>query len=227
MMSATRLRSKENDGTTGAEDLRNITEDHLVDHYGVTNTEVTSTLVRQSLPQHSVEEGHKTAHFLARSHSNVGKQPRTAQLTVFYAGMVNVYEDVPLDKAEAIMVLAGRARTFASSNDTNVLPESYATECDVPASIAMKQPVSRAESPSPLTTKPECVPNVHRLKTLPTKVELPQARKASLARFLERRKDRSRAGPYTSTMRSNCTAPNSSWLSPQTSKALSSPSRRN
>ena len=27
-----------------------------------------------------------------------GKQPRTAQLTIFYAGMVNVYDDVPYDK---------------------------------------------------------------------------------------------------------------------------------
>lgn len=27
-----------------------------------------------------------------------GKQPRTAQLTIFYAGMVNVYDEVPFDK---------------------------------------------------------------------------------------------------------------------------------
>lgn len=67
------------------------------------------------------------------------------------------------------MVLAGRARTRASSEDTNVLSGSCATECDVPVSIAIKQPVSRAASPSQLTTKPECVPNVQRLKTLPTK----------------------------------------------------------
>ncbi len=26
------------------------------------------------------------------------KNPRTAQLTIFYAGMVNVYDDVPFDK---------------------------------------------------------------------------------------------------------------------------------
>lgn len=222
-MAATRLQSKDNYGTRSAEDLRNITKDHLLDHSGMTNTEVASTLVRQ----HSVEEGHKTAHLFARSHSNVGKHPRTAQLTVFYAGMVNVYDDVPLDKAEAIMVLAGRPRTWASSNDTNVLSGSCATECGVPASTAMNQPVSRAESPSQLTTRTACVPNVPRLKTIATKAELPQARKASLARFLERRKEKVRAGPYTSTMRSNCTASNSSWLSPQTSSALSSPSSCN
>nr|QTY21849.1 putative jasmonate ZIM domain protein 2 [Calohypnum plumiforme] len=226
MMAATGLRSKENHGPTGAEDLQNITKDHLVEHSGVTNTEVTSsTLVRQNLPQLSVE-GQRTADFFARSHSNVGKPPLTAQLTLFYAGVVNVYDDVPLDKAEAIMILAGRARTCgASSSDTNVL-----SECGVPASIAMKQVKqleSRAQSPSQLTAKPECVSNVQRLKTIATKAELPQARKASLARFLERRKDRSRAGPYTATTRSNCTAPSSSWLSPQTSSALSSPSRRN
>lgn len=66
-MAAARHRSKENYGTS-AEDLRNIpTKDHLVDHSEVTNTEVTtSSLVLESLPQHSVEEGHKTAHFFAR-----------------------------------------------------------------------------------------------------------------------------------------------------------------
>jgi len=68
MMTATELRSKENYVTTGAEDLRNIPKDQLVDHSGVTNTEVTSTLVRQSLPEHSVEEGQKTPHFFARYH---------------------------------------------------------------------------------------------------------------------------------------------------------------
>jgi len=69
-------------------------------------------------------------------------------------------------QAQAIMVLAGRARTWASSNESNVL-----SECGVPSSISKSQPVSRAGSPSPqLPTKPECVvPNVKRPKTIATR----------------------------------------------------------
>lgn len=58
-------------------------------------------------------------------------------------------------QAQAIMVLAGRARAWTSSNDTN------ASERGVPSPIATSQSVPRVRSPSPqLTTRPECVTNV-------------------------------------------------------------------
>ena len=39
-----------------------------------------------------------TCYFIFGCRRPAGKQPRTAQLTIFYAGMVNVYDDVPYDK---------------------------------------------------------------------------------------------------------------------------------
>jgi hypothetical protein len=35
---------------------------------------------------------------LSYRQTGASKNPRTAQLTIFYAGMVNVYDDVPFDK---------------------------------------------------------------------------------------------------------------------------------
>ena len=37
--------------------------------------------------------------------AGASKPPRTAQLTIFYAGMVNVYDDVPFDKVGCCCVV--------------------------------------------------------------------------------------------------------------------------
>ncbi|GLJ10344.1 hypothetical protein SUGI_0126550 [Cryptomeria japonica] len=36
-----------------------------------------------------------------------GKQHPSTQMTIFYEGTVNVYDDIPPDKAQAILMLAG------------------------------------------------------------------------------------------------------------------------
>lgn len=133
--------------------------------------------------------------------AGTGKLPCTAQLTVFYAGMVNVYEDVPADKAQAIMLLAGTGSGWSSSNYTSFLGSAGANPGrPFPTPGDLNHPMSRAGSPAPphLPTQsagPALTKSPNRQVT--TAVELPQARKASLARFLEKRKDRVRKGPYT------------------------------
>ncbi|KAH9562118.1 hypothetical protein CY35_05G056900 [Sphagnum magellanicum] len=57
--------------------------------------------------------------------AQVGAHRATAQLTIFYAGMVHVYDDIPLNKAQAIMLLAGSGNA-RSSNRIN-LPGRGAT----------------------------------------------------------------------------------------------------
>ncbi|KAH7366131.1 hypothetical protein KP509_18G064600 [Ceratopteris richardii] len=150
-------------------------------------------------------------------------QQRTNQLTIFYAGTVNVYNDVPNDKANAIMLLAGSGNPLRVSSSTEGDREGLPVQSNSPSTSSMHTnesyrivsganntnafsanigeisaltstsasdvksiiPTPTPSSNMPGTTEP-------RLQRTPMGVqrELPYARKASLARFLEKRKDR-------------------------------------
>ncbi|KAA8536576.1 hypothetical protein F0562_029054 [Nyssa sinensis] len=90
-----------------------------------------------------------------------GDKGSTAQLTIFYSGNINVYDNVPIDKAQAIMLLAGGS-SFAAPVVTK-LPDND-----------LKKPLQRSNLPS-----------VCKLQA-----ELPIARKHSLQCFLKKRRDR-------------------------------------
>lgn len=140
----------------------------------------------------------------------------TSQLTIFYAGAVNVYNDIPLDKAQAIMFSASKVASDAVSSRSErlLLPPVGVKMVDgMNTDESQTQKLNHMTSPCPIlpireseTLSSSGIANdIPQSKTTETVVPtnpvirraIPQARNASLARFLERRKERvSNALPY-------------------------------
>jgi jasmonate ZIM domain-containing protein len=116
-------------------------------------------------------------------------KPETAPMTIFYAGQVIVFNDLPAHKAREVMALASKG-----SSQTNVasFPLNNAT---VSPNMG-KNPILESSRAAPSSSN--VVPNfgnnmVEDHVQSPAKAvvgDLPIARRASLHRFLEKRKDR-------------------------------------
>ncbi|GER40940.1 jasmonate Zim-domain protein [Striga asiatica] len=122
-------------------------------------------------------ESKETLNFLP----NVEKSGRvlekqTGQMTVFYAGRVAVFDDLPADRAMEIMALAGKSGNSAPPQTARSTAELVAGAGNI-----LLERASHAPQPGFAS-------------------DLPIARKSSLARFLEKRRDRVAANaPYQLT----------------------------
>lgn len=140
----------------------------------------------ENVRQSSMQQG-KTVDSLPKFASVVPEKEamestKNSQMTIFYGGKVLVFDDLPADKAREVMQLASSG--CSSGGDLAVArTEKYSSADALPSSSKAPVHVSAQERPQ---TQAEANTS-----------DLPIARRSSLHRFLEKRKDRAVArGPY-------------------------------
>ncbi|KAL1363981.1 hypothetical protein HN51_012138 [Arachis hypogaea] len=149
---------------------------------------------------------------------SVSKGLKTAQLTIFYNGQVVVLDDCPAEKANELMAFAKKGVSQTQNNSVYTYTQSQPS---FPPNLAR---TSAADSSA------QAFPNVNivassgsssihehsKPQSRPVVCDLPIARKASLHRFLEKRKDRiASKGPYQAANpigSANKPAESMSWL---------------
>ncbi|CAA3012888.1 Hypothetical predicted protein [Olea europaea subsp. europaea] len=117
-------------------------------------------------------------------------EAETAQMVIFYAGQVLVFNDFPVEKANEIMMVA-----TGQKHPTNAVPPPY-----------------MVPSPAESTTNSPGFDRLHFHHQPPLGSDLPMARKNSLARFLEKRKNRINAAKSPYQASNQTAAKGSAWL---------------
>ncbi|XP_030468139.1 protein TIFY 6B-like [Syzygium oleosum] len=203
-------------------------------HFAATGQTLPGGMTRQKPPGGVLVSAPNSDHLTAGSTMGTAEPWKTikptvppSQLTIFYAGTVNVYDNISPEKAQAIMFLARNGVPMASKTSQ--------AKCFVQAPTAANsagdhvdlnqpttQPFSSLSSPLSVSSHPtpqsqggpagkdESKEGNSKVVGTPSKLDapkmvsvmgsiastamvpsaIPQARKASLARFLEKRKER-------------------------------------
>lgn len=116
------------------------------------------------------------------------------QMTIFYCGKVNVYDDVPADKAQTIMCLASNSLSVPSETPSNATIAAWHSACFLQTANSKQRPDADMV-PTIQTVKMSEVSRVpveesNSLHDGNPAVESSASRKASLQRYREKRKDR-------------------------------------
>ncbi|KAE9606869.1 hypothetical protein Lal_00026351 [Lupinus albus] len=146
--------------------------------------------------------------------SVIKSDPRSSQMTIFYGGEVIVFDDCPAEKAKEIVSFATKGKSQIQNNN-NFTYTFTQTHPSFPAAT------STSPFPFDMNLIPDSSNNLvqghhPQAPSKPVACDLPLTRKASLYRFLEKRKDRIAARtPYQTS--SPITAPykpaeSMSWL---------------
>ncbi|KAL2535688.1 Protein TIFY 4B [Forsythia ovata] len=135
--------------------------------------------------------------------NNESAPPRTlgstnipaGQMTIFYCGKVNVYDDVPADKVRSIMHIAASPQQFPQEPPFDSTVTVQASPCHSQAVSGNVCPDSATVlSPTLQTAKMSDNSRLHgeesNMLHEDYPAEGPSARKASVQRYLEKRKDR-------------------------------------
>ncbi|KAJ4883800.1 Protein TIFY 10B [Raphanus sativus] len=145
---------------------------------------------------------------------SVNVESLSAPLTIFYGGQVMVFDDFPAEKAKQVIDLAHKASAKSFTSELNSSQIAYTQN------IASNHKEFASTTPNPVsihvkTAAPE--PIQANKSSLACGNELPIARRASLHRFLEKRKDRiSSKAPYQIDGSTEASSkPNAPWLGSQ------------
>ncbi|KAF8098649.1 hypothetical protein N665_0261s0018 [Sinapis alba] len=138
---------------------------------------------------------------------NSSRDPRVAssgsspQLTIFYAGTVSVFNNISPDKAQAVMLCAGNG-SKVETGENSLKKQLRETERVYGKQIHNATPAASSSSATYADSFSRCRDKHVGVSNAMTMIEsfnagpsnmipsVPQARKASLARFLEKRKER-------------------------------------